>query len=119
MIRKGQVRWLAKDEIAGQVAFVAGLFGLDIVRSRRQRSPSHSHFQLCNTTLRRSVARNGRSADPRCGGPRRNGNPCLDSIPDNKLRKHIFDLLPSETSADWWKAVAICELARMVRRSPL
>ena len=28
MIRKGQVRWLAKDDIAGQVAFVAGLFGL-------------------------------------------------------------------------------------------
>jgi transposase-like protein len=28
MIRKGQVRWLAKDNIAGQVAFVAGLFGL-------------------------------------------------------------------------------------------
>ena len=28
MIRKGQVRWLAKDEIARQVAFVAGLFGL-------------------------------------------------------------------------------------------
>ena len=28
MIRKGQVRWLAKDEIAGQVAFVAWLFGL-------------------------------------------------------------------------------------------
>ena len=28
MIRKGQVRWLAKDDIAGQVAFVAGIFGL-------------------------------------------------------------------------------------------
>jgi transposase, IS6 family len=28
MIRKGQVRWLAKDDIVGQVAFVAGLFGL-------------------------------------------------------------------------------------------
>src|SRR6202521_2245522 len=28
MIRKGQVRWLPKDDIAGQVAFVAGLFGL-------------------------------------------------------------------------------------------
>ncbi len=28
MIRKGQVRWLAKDDIAGQVAFVAGLFEL-------------------------------------------------------------------------------------------
>jgi IS6 family transposase len=28
MIRKGQVRWLAKDNIAGQVAFIAGLFGL-------------------------------------------------------------------------------------------
>jgi IS6 family transposase len=28
MIRKGQVRWLAKDDIAGQIAFVAGLFGL-------------------------------------------------------------------------------------------
>ena len=28
MIRKGQVRWLAKDEIAGQVVFVTGLFGL-------------------------------------------------------------------------------------------
>jgi len=28
MIRKGQVRWLAKDDIAGQVAFVARLFEL-------------------------------------------------------------------------------------------
>ncbi len=27
-IRKGQVRWLAKNDIAGQVAFVAGLFEL-------------------------------------------------------------------------------------------
>jgi hypothetical protein len=30
MIRKGQVRWLAKDDIPGQVAFVAGLFGLTV-----------------------------------------------------------------------------------------
>ena len=28
MIRKGPVRWLAKDDIAGQIAFVAGLLGL-------------------------------------------------------------------------------------------
>jgi transposase, IS6 family len=28
MVRKGQVRWLAKSDIAGQVAFIAGLFGL-------------------------------------------------------------------------------------------
>jgi hypothetical protein len=28
MIRKGQVRWLAKSDIVGQVAFVLGLFGL-------------------------------------------------------------------------------------------
>jgi IS6 family transposase len=28
MIRKGQVRWLPKGDIAGQIAFVAGLFGL-------------------------------------------------------------------------------------------
>ena len=28
MIRKGQVRWLPKGDIAGQVAFVAGLLGL-------------------------------------------------------------------------------------------
>jgi transposase, IS6 family len=28
MIRKGQVRWLAKGDIAGQVAFVSGLLGL-------------------------------------------------------------------------------------------
>jgi IS6 family transposase len=31
MIRKGQVRWLSQDDIAGQVAFVAGLFGLTAV----------------------------------------------------------------------------------------
>jgi IS6 family transposase len=30
MIRKGQVRWIAKDDIAGQVAFIAGLFDVDI-----------------------------------------------------------------------------------------
>ena len=30
MIRKGQVRWLAKDDVVGQVAFVAGLFGLTV-----------------------------------------------------------------------------------------
>ena len=28
MIRKGQVRWLTKDDILGQIAFVAGLFRL-------------------------------------------------------------------------------------------
>ena len=28
MIRKGQVTWLAKDDIAGQVAFVIRLFSL-------------------------------------------------------------------------------------------
>ena len=28
MIRKGQVRWLAKDDIPGQTAFVGRLFGL-------------------------------------------------------------------------------------------
>ncbi len=28
MIRKGQVRWLPKHDIAGQVAFVSRLFGL-------------------------------------------------------------------------------------------
>jgi transposase-like protein len=28
MIRKGQVRWLGKDDILGQIAFVARLFGL-------------------------------------------------------------------------------------------
>ena len=31
MIRKGQVRWLAKDDILGQVAFVRRLFGLAAV----------------------------------------------------------------------------------------
>jgi IS6 family transposase len=30
MIRKGQVRWIAKGDISGQVAFVAGLFGVPI-----------------------------------------------------------------------------------------
>ena len=28
MIRKGQIRWLAKGDIIGQVAFVANLFGI-------------------------------------------------------------------------------------------
>jgi hypothetical protein len=28
MIRKGQVRWLAKSDVSGQVAFINGLFGL-------------------------------------------------------------------------------------------
>ena len=30
MIRKGQVRWIPKGDIAGQVAFVAGLFGVAV-----------------------------------------------------------------------------------------
>src|SRR3954452_14103505 len=30
MIRKGKIRWLPKDDILGQVAFVAGLFGVPI-----------------------------------------------------------------------------------------
>jgi transposase, IS6 family len=30
MIRKGQIRWLAKDDIAGQVAFISSLFGLPL-----------------------------------------------------------------------------------------
>jgi hypothetical protein len=28
MIRKGQVKWLAKDDVAGQVRFVERLFGI-------------------------------------------------------------------------------------------
>ena len=31
MIRKGQVRWIPKDDIAGQLAFVAGLFGASVM----------------------------------------------------------------------------------------
>jgi IS6 family transposase len=31
MIRKGQVRWLPKGDIVGQIAFVRGLFGLTMV----------------------------------------------------------------------------------------
>jgi IS6 family transposase len=31
MIRKGQVKWLPKGNIVGQVAFLAGLFGLTAV----------------------------------------------------------------------------------------
>ena len=31
MIRKGQIRWLAKGDIIGQVAFVANLFGITSV----------------------------------------------------------------------------------------
>ncbi len=27
MIRKGQITWLAKDDTAGQVAFISRLFG--------------------------------------------------------------------------------------------
>jgi IS6 family transposase len=30
MIRKGQIRWLPKNDIFGQVAFSAGLFGVAI-----------------------------------------------------------------------------------------
>ena len=30
MIRKGQVRWIPKDNIVGQVAFVSGLFGTTV-----------------------------------------------------------------------------------------
>ena len=30
MIRKGQVRWLAKGDIVGQVAFITGLLELDV-----------------------------------------------------------------------------------------
>jgi hypothetical protein len=30
MIRKGQVRWLPKDDILGQAAFITGLFGVAI-----------------------------------------------------------------------------------------
>jgi transposase-like protein len=28
MVRKGQVRWLAKDDIAGQAKFIESLFGI-------------------------------------------------------------------------------------------
>jgi transposase, IS6 family len=31
MIRKGQVRWIPKGDIAGQVAFIAGLFGVAVI----------------------------------------------------------------------------------------
>jgi hypothetical protein len=30
MIRKGQIRWLPKNDILGQAAFIVGLFGLAI-----------------------------------------------------------------------------------------
>jgi hypothetical protein len=28
MIRKGQIRWLAKDDVLGQVAFIQTAFGI-------------------------------------------------------------------------------------------
>jgi hypothetical protein len=31
MIRKGQIRWLPKDEIVAQAVFISGLFGVAIV----------------------------------------------------------------------------------------
>jgi hypothetical protein len=31
MIRKGQVRWISKGDITGQVAFIAGLFGVAVI----------------------------------------------------------------------------------------
>ncbi len=30
MIRKGQIRWLAKDDLLGQVAFISSLFSLGL-----------------------------------------------------------------------------------------
>jgi hypothetical protein len=54
MISKGQVRWLEKDDIIGQIAFVARLFGLTVVARCRVRTISLApEFQVCNTSLAR------------------------------------------------------------------
>jgi hypothetical protein len=58
MIRKGQVRWLEKGNIIGQIAFMAGLFGSDrrclMVRTNRF---SLSEFQVCNTSTNTTLVR--------------------------------------------------------------
>jgi len=42
MIRKGQVRWLAKGDIVGQGAFAAGLLGLGAAAQMSRPFAGHS-----------------------------------------------------------------------------
>jgi hypothetical protein len=52
MIRNGQVRWLEKGGIIGQIAFIAGLFGLTArCPMARTNDFSRSEFQVCNTSV--------------------------------------------------------------------
>ncbi len=45
------MRWLAKSDIAGQVAFIAGRFGLTAAALiARTNQISRSDFQFCNTS---------------------------------------------------------------------
>src|SRR4030095_2455146 len=52
MIRKGQIRWLPKNDVAGQVAFVAELFRHPCsgVIAEEQHLSIAVVFQVCNTS---------------------------------------------------------------------
>jgi hypothetical protein len=52
IIRKGQVRWLPKRDIAAQVAFISSLFGpLKMADRPNLGASSHSNIQSFNTVL--------------------------------------------------------------------
>jgi hypothetical protein len=58
IIRKGQVRWLAKDDIAGQIAFVALAAPLQILPTVQRRN------EVPSSTAKKAgiLARSGKEA---------------------------------------------------------
>jgi IS6 family transposase len=61
MIRKGQVRWVAGDDLLLQIQFIRQSFRFGSLRTHHRRSPTNlSAFETCNTT--RSYAQEDQEA---------------------------------------------------------
>jgi site-specific recombinase XerC len=64
MVRKGQVRWLAQDDIVGQVKFIESLFGIAAwLLLRNSTTHSSPTFTVCDTTVERVLAVPGTDRD--------------------------------------------------------
>jgi len=53
MIRKGQARWVAGDDLLRQIQFIDSLFAFGSLRTHDRRSATNlSAFETCNTTVK-------------------------------------------------------------------
>src|SRR5215472_10469117 len=51
IIRKGQIRWVAKHDVVGQIRFIERTFGIAAYSSQLFR-PANPHIAVCDTALR-------------------------------------------------------------------